>query len=103
MGIQKKKEAAEKQAVNHEIKVLRAHDMSGAEGVTIAFDVEVNGVSIYGCFWREGVDKTGKDYEMVSFPSHKGKDGKYYKYAYVNFSDADKDAIQKGIESVMDA
>lgn len=102
MGI-KKKEAAENKAVNHEIKVLRAHDMSKDDGVTIAFDVEVNGVSIYGCFWREGVDKSGNEYEMVSFPSHKGKDGKYYKYAYVNFSDADKDAIQKGIESVIDA
>ena len=101
MAINKGKKSKVK-AVDHEIKVLRAHDMSGEEGVCIAFDAEVNGVCIYGCFWREGVDKNGKDYEMVSFPSHKGKNGKYYKYAYVNFSDADKDAIQKGIESVID-
>ena len=100
----KKGTRKEVKAVDHEIKVLRAHDMSGDNGVTIAFDVEVNGVIIYGCFWREGIDSKGNDYEMVSFPSQKSaKDGKYYKHAYVAFSDADKDAIQKGIESVIDA
>lgn len=105
MGIGKKvqKEKQEVKACDHEIQVTRAKDMSKDNGVCIAFDMIVNGVTIYGCFWREGVDKNGKDYEMVSFPSHKGNDGKYWKYAYVQFSEADLEAIQKGIESVIEA
>ena len=104
MAINKSKSTKKEiKVVDHEIEVTRAKDMSGDTGVSIAFDMIINGITVYGCFWREGTDKNGKDYEMVAFPSHKGKDGKYYHYAYVMLSDADKENIQKGIESVIDA
>ena len=63
---------------------------------------KVNGiVTIYGCWYREGKDKTGKDYQMVSFPSQKGKDGKYYNHAYLKLQQSDVDFISKEIEKLL--
>lgn len=67
-----------------EIKVTRAKQFDNA----CMFDMVVNGVSIYGCRLIEG--KKGC---FVSFPSRKGKDGKYYSYAYVKLEDQDVQAI----------
>ena len=63
----KKKEANE--VVNVEAKVTRANQV----GETVYFDVVINGVTIYGCKVVEG-----KNGDFISFPSHKGKDDKYY-------------------------
>lgn len=85
------------------IEVLRAHDLTkdDQEGCNIAVDLKINGVTIYGCFYREGKDKNGKDYQMVSFPSHQGKDGKYYNYAYVKLTDEDVEKISGDIEKLL--
>lgn len=85
------------------IEVLRVHDLTkdGQEGCNIAVDLKINGVTIYGCFYREGKDKNGKDYSMVSFPSHKGNDGKYYNYAYVKLTDEDVEKISQDIEKLL--
>lgn len=85
------------------IEVLRAKDFTeaGKEGCSIVFDMNVNGIIIYGCWYREGKDKNGEDYEMVSFPSQKGKDGKYYNYAWVKLQQSDIDNISKQIESLL--
>lgn len=104
MAISKKKEAVkEAQAQTLEIKVKRAKDFTdeGADGCTISFDMEVNGVTIYGCWYREGKDKKGEDFSMVSFPSHKGKDGKYYSWAYVKLAKEDTENISKQIEELL--
>lgn len=42
---------------------------------SLAFDMIVNGVTIYGCWYRAGV-KDGEEWEVLNFPSYKGK-GKY--------------------------
>lgn len=99
----KKKEAAKEAAQALEIKVNRAKDFTeeGAEGCTISFDMEINGVTIYGCWYREGKDKKGEDYAMVSFPSHKGKDNKYYNWAYVKLSNDDTENISEQIEVLL--
>lgn len=99
----KKKEAAKEAAQALEISVKRAKDFTeeGSEGCTISFDMEVNGITIYGCWYREGKDKKGEDYQMVSFPSHKGKDGKYYNHAYVKLSKEDTENISKMIEELL--
>lgn len=104
MAISKKK-AEEAKAVDLVWEIKRAKDMTkdGAEGCTIAFDWVINGITVYGCFYREGKDKNGKDYAMVSFPSHKGNDGKYYNYAYVKLTDDQIEAISKDIEKVLEA
>ena len=97
------KKAEEAQA--HAIKVLRARDFTkeGEDGCSITFDMEVNGVTIYGCWYREGKKKDGGDYTMVSFPSQKGKDGKYYNHAYVKLSEEEIQLIGQTIEKVLNA
>ena len=104
MAIKKKeaaKEAAHAQAL--EISVKRAKDFTeeGNDGFIIAFDMEVNGITIYGCWYREDKDKKGEDYQMVSFPSHKGNDGKFYNWAYVKLSKEDTEKISKMIEELL--
>ena len=74
--------------IERNIKVTRAHQF---EDGGIAFDMEVNGVTIYGCKIA-----TGKKGEFVSFPSRKGKDGKYYSYAYCPLTeDQTKDILSQ--------
>lgn len=103
MAINKKAKAAEaEKTAELKIEVKRAKDFSTDESTAIAFDMVVNDiVTIYGCFYREGTDKNGKEYAMVAFPSRKGSDGKYYSYAYVKLSDADVDNISKQIETLL--
>lgn len=106
MAINKEKKATEnKQAGVPEIpqiKILRVKDFSkeGQEGCCIAFDMLVNGVTIYGCYYREGV-KNGEEWSMVSFPSKKGSDGKYYNHAYIKLTPDDIQAIGKTIEGML--
>lgn len=85
------------------IEVLRAKDFTedGKDGCSISFDMKVNGVTIYGCWYREGKDKNKEDYQLVSFPSKQGKDGKYYSHAYVKLQQSDIDLISKQIESLL--
>ena len=68
---------------NYDVKVTRAKEVK--DGI-VAFDMVVNGVTIYGCWYREG-EKDGKEYQMISFPSQKGKDDKYYNYCWFNIDD----------------
>lgn len=85
------------------IEVLRAKDFTedGKDGCSISFDMKVNGITIYGCWYREGKDKKNEDYQLVSFPSKQGKDGKYYNHAYVKLQQSDIDLISKQIESLL--
>lgn len=85
----KKKEASN---VAIDAKVIRANQVGDA----VYFDMEVNGVTIYGCKVIEG-----KNGDFISFPSHKGKDGKYYNYAWVKLSDDDTAAIVKQVEEML--
>lgn len=105
MAVSRNKKTEEKaeQAQALIIEVLRAYDLTkdDQEGCNIAVDLKINGVTIYGCFYREGKDKKGNDYSMVSFPSHQGKDGKYYNYAYVKLTDEDVEKISKDIEKLL--
>ena len=89
MEIKTKK--AEKE-VKKEIKVLKAHQFDNG---VITFDMEVNGVTIYCNTLREG-----KNGQFVSFPSRKGKDDKYYSYAYIKLSEDDTKDIIAQIEKL---
>ena len=99
MAVGKKKET---KAVDHEIEVLRAVEFPEKNGQhNIGFDVKINGVTIYGCILIQG-EKDGEEYSFPTFPQRKGKfDDMYYNIAYVNLSDADKEAIEKGIEALL--
>ena len=85
----KKKEASN---VSIDAKVTRANQVND----TVFFDVVINGVTIYGCKVIEG-----KNGDFISFPSHKGKDGKYYNHAWVKLSDDDTAAIVKQVEEML--
>ena len=76
---------------NNEIKVTRAH----AHKDQLFFDMEVNGVKIYGCRLVDGSKGV-----FVSFPSRKGNDGKYYSYAYVQLSEDDVKNIAEQIDAI---
>ena len=104
MAINKKKaEAVQEASKEFSIKVKRAKDFTkeGEDGCNIGFDMEVNDITIYGCWYREGKDKKGEDYTLVSFPSHKGSDGKYYNWAYRKLSKEDVENISKQIEELL--
>ena len=62
----------------------------------ILFDLELNGVCIYGCHIAESRDGE----EFIGFPSRKGNDGKYYSVAYSSLSEDDTADI---LDSVRDA
>lgn len=62
---------------NFTVKVTRCQAIK--EGAYV-LDITVNDVNIYGIWYREGV-KDGKEYSFFSFPSYKGKDGRYHRIA----------------------
>lgn len=83
MNVKTKKEVSAKT-----IEVTRAYQF---EDGNVTFDMVVNDVTIYGCKIA-----TGKNGDFVSFPSRKGKDGKYYSYAKVTLTeDETKDIISQ--------
>ena len=81
----------------NEVKVTRASVYK--EGA-YAFDMVVNGVTIYGCWLKQGT-KNGKDYSFIDFPSRKGSDGKYYNHAWFNITKEVQDNIEKQIEGLL--
>lgn len=91
--MRKSKENKEASApVVNDLKVLRAKEYQD----NIFMDLEINGVTIYGCRFVEGSEGN-----FVSFPSHKGKDGKYYNYAYIKLDDAMIQLIDEELDKLL--
>lgn len=92
------KEKKDEEVVNHDIKVTRANDI----GKCIMFDMEVNGIKIYGCSYRELERNDGSgSFAKIGFPSRKGSDDKYYAQCWFKISEKDLEAIEKGIEALI--
>ena len=75
--------------VEYVVKVLRAKDFSNFSkklDTNVAFDMEVNGIKVYGCWFKEGTSENRKYFSLVSLPSQIGKDGKYYSVAWFPIS-----------------
>ena len=74
--------------VDYVVNVLRAKDLTEKSKLdaNVAFDMEVNDIKIYGCWLKEGSDKDGKEYSLISLPSKKGKDGNYYSVVWFPIS-----------------
>lgn len=85
----KKKEEAN---VKIDAKVIRANQVKD----TVYFDVVINDVTIYGCRVIEG-----KDGDFVAFPSHKGKDDKYYNHVYIKLDDKATEDIIHQVEEML--
>lgn len=91
--MRKSKENKEASAsVVNDLKVLRAKEYQD----NIFMDLEINGVTIYGCRFVEGSKGN-----FVSFPSHKGKDGKYYNYAYIKLDEAMIQLIDEELDKLL--
>ena len=60
----------------------------------VTFDLEVNGIKIYGCRVSEG-----KNGDFISFPARKGSDGKYYNHVYIPFQEEDQKIILEAVEA----
>lgn len=80
-----KNEAKEAAKIEYDVKVLKAKDFSKNGKTIISCDLEVNGIKIYGCFYREG-QKDGHDWALVDLPKTKGKDDKYYSIVWFPMS-----------------
>lgn len=65
----------------------------------VLFDLELNGVTIYGC---SIVTSERDDSEFIGFPSHKGNDGKYYSIAWAPLSDEDTADIIDAVDKKLD-
>ena len=87
-----KMKVGKKEETKLTISVTRAHQFYDG---SISFDMTVNGVQIYNNKLVEG-----KKGIFVSFPSRKGKDGKYYSYAFVQLSADDVKDIVSQIEKL---
>jgi hypothetical protein len=79
-------------------EVIRAKDL-GDKGIVL--DLKLNGVTIYGCWYREYEDRKnpGDKKSFIAFPSRKGTDGNYYNYAYIKIDDHMLQEIEKQIEA----
>lgn len=83
----------------YDVKVTRAKETKEGQ---VVFDMVVNGVSIYGCWYREGTSKKGEEYQMVSFPSHKDdKTDKYYNYCWFKIEDDVKASIIEQLQKMV--
>ena len=77
-------------------KVEHVRDWGRNGGITFSLRIEGPVLAeIYGCRLVNG-----RDGEFVSFPQRKGKDGRYYKHAYVQLTDDQTDVI---VSAVYDA
>ena len=79
-----------------DIKVTRAKAYNVG---TFIFDMNVNGIDIYNCWYKEGT-KNGREWSLVSFPSRKYNE-KYYPICKFWISEEDKANIAKQIESLL--
>lgn len=64
----------------------------------VLFDLELNGVRIYGLSIVEG-----KNGDFISFPQRKGTDGKYYSIAWAKLSEEDANAIITEVEEKLNS
>lgn len=82
---------------SYSVKVLRVKAINQN---VYAFDMVVNGITIYGCWYRQGV-KDGKEWSLISFPSRKADNGKYYNYCQFPISETLKTEIENQMRSLL--
>lgn len=87
-----------KETVKYEVKVLKSKEVK--EG-RVSFDMSVNGITIYGCWYVEYTNKEGKEGTMISFPSYKGGNDKYYNHVWFPISKELQEDIENQIRKVL--
>ena len=88
---------AKKDVKDFDVTVTRVKEFKKkGEPRAVAYDLEVNGVKIYGMWQREG-----KKGAFHCFPSRKGDDGEYYNHAWFPISKELAAEIDEQIESLL--
>lgn len=80
---------------------IRSANQWDDDSINFALDIEVaedRAVTVYGCRIAEG-----RDGAFVSWPSRKGKDGKYYSHAYLQLTDEEQEEIIEEVMNVLAA
>lgn len=95
MAVVKKNEA--KNNIEYNVEVLRVREVNNA----YTLDINVNGVTIYGCWYRTYTDKEGNERGFVAFPSHKGNDEKYYNHCWFPMNEKVLESIEKQMNSML--
>lgn len=104
MGYTKKEktasaEAEVKKITMNEIEVRRAGVVNDT---TVGFDLTIRGIGISGFYIRICKDKNGEEFKVISKPSKKGKDGKYYDQVFIpGFTKEIQEAIIEKVESLL--
>lgn len=80
-----------------EVEVTRAKEIKEGK---IAFDMKVNGISVYNCWYVKG-EKNGKEYEIINLPQYKGSNDKYYSYVWFPISRELKEDIISQLEKLI--
>lgn len=87
-----------------DVTVTRAREIKKEDNEhVIAFDINVNGITIYGMIYRSGISENNKEYELVSFPARKGTDSKYYNHVWFPISRELQDGIIEQIVNKLSA
>ena len=81
----KAKAAAQENGIIESVEILRARQFDWG----VSFSMMLNGITIHNC--TVGLTKNGDNF--ISFPSYKGKDGKWYSYVYFRFSPEDLEMV----------
>lgn len=68
--------------------VSRVRVIEGRNGDFVIFTLNINGVDINSCRIA-----SGKNGDFVSFPQYRGRDGKYYSYAWARISEEQNEQI----------
>lgn len=96
MAINKKETKTEER--NYDVKVLSCREVNGA----YALNLEVNGVTLYGAWYRTYTDKKTKEEKgFVAFPSHKGNDDKYYNHCWFPINENTLADIEKQMNAML--
>lgn len=110
MGYSQKAKAAEANAEESkknliqvgQVKVKRASELDMPDDkFKIMFDIIVRGVAVQGMCFQSYVNANGEKGDMITFPSYKAKNGKYYNHAWFPITKELKDDIIKQIDSLI--
>lgn len=85
------------EAVELDIKVLRANQFKDSDNIGIT--LEINGIKIYNAVYIDMSAKKKDDF--ISWPSYKGSDGNYYNYVYVSLTSEQVKDISNQIDKLL--
>ena len=81
-----------------DIEVVRAAEVKENR---VLFDIKVKGISISSMVLQHYTNKEGVEGDMISFPQYKGKNDKYYTYAWFPISKEMKEGIIEKVVSLL--